>query len=68
MQTSQPNITFFFFFFLVFLGLHLQNMEIPYTVKSELQLMAYTIAHSNARILHPLSGARNWTHILMDAS
>ena len=36
---------FFFFFFFCFLGLHLQCMEVPEIgVKSELQLLAYTIA------------------------
>ena len=39
-------------FFLLFLGLHLQHMEVPrgQGVKSELQLPAYTShSHSNAR-------------------
>jgi len=39
---------FFSFFFLVFLGLHLWHMEVPRLgFKSELQLPAYTTAHSN---------------------
>ena len=40
------------FFFFFFLGLHSQHVELPRLgVKSELQLPAYTTAHSNARSL-----------------
>ena len=43
---------FFFFFFFVFLGSHLQHMEVPRLgVKLELELLVYTIAHENARCL-----------------
>ena len=34
--------------------------------ESELQLLAYTTSHT--QILNPLSEARDWTRILMDAS
>ena len=71
-----------FFFFLVFLGLHLQHMEVPRLgVQSELQLLAYATAtfdpshvrdlhHSSwqCRILNWLSKTRNQTRILMDAN
>ena len=72
------------FFFLVFLGPHLQHMEVPRPgVKSELQLLVYTTAtatgdlscicnphHSSWQrwILNPLSKTRNGTCILMDAN
>ena len=40
------------FFWFFFLGPHPQLMEVPRLgVKSELQLLAYTTAHSNARSL-----------------
>ena len=73
-----------FFFFPVFLGLHLQHMEIPRLgVKLELQLLAYAIVtatpdpscvcdlhHSPQKrwILNPLSEARDRTCVLMDPS
>ena len=42
----------FFFWSFVFLGLHLKHMEVPRLgVKSELQPLTYTTAHSNARSL-----------------
>ena len=75
---------FFFFFFLVFSGLCLWHMEVPKLgVELELQLLAYATAtatpdprlvcdvhHSSwqHQILNPLSEARNWTCVLMDAS
>ena len=81
---QHPVILFFIFIlFFCFLGLHLQHMEIPSLwVKSRLQLLVYTTAtapdlsracdlhHSSpqCRTLHPLSEARNRTHILMDTS
>ena len=74
----------FFFFFLVFLGLHQWHMEVPgLEVKSELQLPAYATASSllyvnhicdlyhsswQSWILNPLSRARDRTCILMDTS
>ena len=70
--------------FITFLGPHLWHMEVPRLgVESELQLPAYTIVtatpdpirvcyldHSfwQHRILNPLSGTRDQTHILMDTS
>ena len=71
-----------FFFFFVFLGLHLQHMEVPRLgVKSELQSPAYTTAmldmshtcdlhHSSwqRRIFNPLSRARDRTCVFMDTS
>ena len=73
-----------FFFFFVFLGLHLWHMEVPRLgVKTELQLPAYTTAtetsdlshvynlhHSSWQggILSPRSKAKNRTSVLMDAS
>ena len=60
---------FCFLFVFVFLGLYLQHMEVPSLgVQAELQLqqrgiritsVTYTIAHSNAGSLTPLSEARN---------
>jgi len=66
----------------LFLGLHLQHMEVPRLgVKSELQLPAYATATAmpdpscicnlghrlqQHRILNPLSKAGDWTHILTD--
>ena len=42
----------FFFFFFCFSGLHLRLMKVPRLgVELELQLLAYTTAHSNARSL-----------------
>ena len=67
-------------FYFAFLGLHQWHMQVPrLKVKPELQLPAYTTATAtpdlshvcNLRhswILHPLSGARDQTHILMDTS
>ena len=68
----------------VFLGPHLQYMEVPRLgVESELQLPSYAIAkamldltqvchlHCSSRqcyVLNPLTGARDRTHILMDTS
>jgi len=73
-----------FFFFPCFLGLHLQHMEVPRLgVKSELQLLPYTMATTTwdlshicsrhhcswqCQILNPLSKAKDRTHILMDPS
>ena len=55
--------------FFGFLGLHLQHMEASRLgVELELQLLAYTIAHSNTWILNPLSKVRDQTHILMISS
>ena len=70
------------FCFLAFLGLQVRHTEVPRRgVESELQLQAYTTAtatpdlscvfdlhHSSqqSQILNPLSGARDWTCILMD--
>ena len=75
---------FSFLFFLVFLGLYPWHTEVPRLgVTSELQLPAYTTATAkwdlscvcdlNQRswqclILNPLSKARDWTSVLMDAS
>ena len=72
------------YFFLLFLRLHLQHMEVPRRgVESELQLLAFITAtasqdpshildlHRNAgqyQILNPLSKARDQTPALMDAS
>ena len=74
----------FFFFFLVFLGVHLWHMEVTRLgVKSELQLPAYTTAktmqdpscicnlHHSSRqhqILYPLRDARDRTHVFMDTN
>ena len=53
-----------------FLGLHPRHMEIPRLgVKSELWLLAYTTAHSNARfVLNPMNKVRDGTCLLMDTS
>ena len=50
-----------FFFLFCFFGPHPRHMEVPrLRVKSELELLAYTTAHSNAsQILNPLSEARD---------
>ena len=69
------------FFFLFFLGPHLQHIEVPRLgVELEQQMPAF-LSHSNTRfephlwltpqlrqcwILNSLSKARDWTHILMD--
>ena len=74
----------FFFVCLLFLGPHLQHMEVPRLgVELELQLSVYTTAtatrdlsyvchlhHSSWQcwIPDPLSEARDWTYILMDTS
>ena len=79
---SSLSHVLFFFFFLVFLGVYPQHMEVPrLRVASELQLLAYTTAtamwdpsrvcdlhHSSqqCQILNPLSAARDGTRILMD--
>ena len=73
-----------FLFLFVFLGPHLQNMEVPMLgIKSKLQLPAYATAsatrdtshvcnlhHSSWQywILNPLNEARDQTRVLMDAS
>ena len=58
-----------FFFFLVFLGPHLWHVEVPKLgVESELQLPAYTTAHSNAGSSWILRKATDQTRILMDTS
>ena len=73
-----------FLFLFLFLGPHLQHMEFPRLgIESELQLPAYTTAiampdmsrichpHHSSRqqqILNPVSGARDQTHILLDAT
>ena len=73
-----------FYFIFVFLGLHLQHMEVPRLgVESELQVPAYAtptetqdpsriwdLHHSSPlwRILNPLNKARVCTCILMDTS
>ena len=78
------GLFFFFFFFLVYLGPHLQHMEVPKLgVESELQLPAFNTAtgmsdlshvcdlHHSSRqyqIPNPLSEVRNQTYILMDTS
>ena len=75
-------ISWLIFFFFFFLGPHLGHMEVPrLEVKSELQPLASATAmldlssicdlHCRSRqheILNPLSGARDWTRILMDTS
>ena len=73
-----------YFFLSFFKEPHLQHMEIPgLGVQSELQLQSYArttvmldlkhicdLYHSlqQSQILHPLSKARDWTHILTDTS
>ena len=83
--TTEINIIFFlFFFFLVFLGLHLWDMEVPRLgFESELWPLAYAtttakpdrscvydLHHSSRQhqILNPLNKARYWICILMDPS
>ena len=72
------------FCFLVFLGSHLQHVEVPWlVVESELQLLVYTTAtatqelshvcnlyHSSRQrwILDPLSEARDQTRVLTNTS
>ena len=74
----------FSFLFVVFLGLHLQHIEVPRLgFKSELYLPAYTTATATRdlsclcdphhrswqhRILNPLSEVKDRTRILMDDS
>ena len=73
-----------FLFLFLFLGPHLKQMEVPgLGVELELQLPAYATAtamqdlslvcdlHHKSRqhrVLNPLSGVRDWTHVLTDAS
>ena len=75
---------FVFFFFLIFLGLHLQHMEVPRLgVELELQLPAYSTATATpdlnhiydlqcssqqCQMLNPLIEARDQTCIFMDTS
>ena len=77
-----PLLFIFYFYFFVFLGPHMQHMEVPRLwVESELQLPAYTTAtaardlshicdlHHGSRqhwILSPLSKTRDQTCIFMD--
>ena len=81
---SSISLVWFWDFFVCllvfcFLGLHLWHMEFPrLAVKSELQLRVYSMATARPHlwptcsqqcwILNPLSKARDWTYILMDAS
>ena len=72
----------FFFFLFIFLGLLLQHMEVPRLEgESKLQLVAAATATQDPslfcdlhhrsgqfQILNPLSEARDWTCIFMDAS
>ena len=76
--------SFSFFFFGLFLGLHLKHMEVPRLGnKSQLQpapqlqpqqcgiraaSATYTTAYRNASSLSPLSEARDQTCVFMDAS
>ena len=73
-----------YFLIFIFLGPRLCHMEVPRLgVELELQLLAYATAiamrdpshvydlycsSQQCRILNPLNGARDWTHILMDTS
>ena len=79
-KVNNPNgsFTFFFFSFFVFLGLHSRRMEVSrlwvkwewYTTATP-DLSHSCYLHCSSRqcwILNPLSGARNWTCILMDTS
>ena len=83
MSVSHPQLAFYFlFYFFVFLGPHLQHVEVPrLRVQSKLQLPAYATAtatpdlshihdphcsYGNARSFNPLS--KDQTHILMDTS
>ena len=81
LMNTDAKVHKFFFFFSVFLGPHLQHMEVPRIgVESELQLLAYTTAtamadpsricnlHHSPRqcwILNSLSEARVGTRNLM---
>ena len=49
-----PRLSFYFYLFIyLFLGMHLQHMEIPRLgVKSELQLQAYTTATAMLDLSH----------------
>ena len=84
-RANKINIHFIFIYlFIVFLGLHLQHIEVPRLgIISELQLLAYTTAtatsdlssicdlhHSSGQrwILNPLSEDRDRNCILMDTS
>ena len=82
--TQCVHVLFFFFFFFVFLGLHPLHMKAPRLgVELELQPPAYTTATATWEpshvfnlhysswqlwILNPLSEARDWTCIFMDAN
>ena len=72
--------THFYVYLFFLLGLHRQDMEVP-KLGVELELVAYAIAtwdmscirglHHSSRqcqILNPLSQAKDWTCVLMDAS
>ena len=72
---------YFILFYFVFLGSHLQHLEVPRLgVKSELELLTYTTAtatldpgcvcdlHHSSRHLNPLSKARDRTCVLLGAS
>ena len=76
-----PSLPLFFFLsFFLFLGPHLQHMEVPRLgFESKLQLPACATATATARqdpshicnlrqVLNPLSKARDQTRILMDTS
>ena len=80
----QSFSSIYLFFLFCFLGPHPRHVEVPRLgVELELQLLAYATAtavrdlshvcdlhHSSWQhwILNPLSGARDRTHVLMDAS
>ena len=66
---------FFFFFFFGFLGPHVQHMEVHQSCSCQPMPQPdpchiYNLHHSSpqCRILNPLRGARDRTHILMDTS
>ena len=77
-------LPFFLFYFVFFLGLHLQHMEVPgLEIESELQLLAYAtttatqdlslicdLQHTSWQhwMLNSLSEARDRTHVLIDTS
>ena len=73
-----PAMLLYYLFTYLFLGLHLQHMEVfGLGAESELQLPAYTTAAAmpdpsvhpsswQCRILNPLREARDPTHIFMD--
>ena len=53
----------------VFLGLCLWYVKVPQLeVESELLILAAGLRHSSARSVNPLSGAKDQTLVLMDAS